>query len=93
MMARKFRDRLAEELKNKSFALEFKKEYDLAKLGITLAELRVAKKLTQEQLARKIHTSQQAISRIEKAEDSGCNITTLIKIADATGTRLQLSFK
>ena len=89
---RKFKDRLKEELKNKSFAAEFKKEYDLAKLAIALTELRAAKGLSQKQLAKKIHTSQQAISRLENAENTGCNISTLIKIAEATGTHLKLSF-
>ncbi len=92
MKIRYFQDRLKEELRNKSFAVEFKKECDLAKLGIALAELRAAKGLSQQQLAKKIHTSQQAISRLENAENAGCNISTLIRIAEATGTHLKLSF-
>jgi len=89
---RKFRDRLKEELKNKEFAVEFKKEYDLAKLGMTLVELRTAKGLTQRQLAKLIHTSQQAISKLESAEGSGCTLNILTRIAAATNTHLKLSF-
>ncbi|MBA3052819.1 MAG: helix-turn-helix transcriptional regulator [Candidatus Omnitrophota bacterium] len=89
---RKFRDRLKEELKSGEFSVEFKKEYDLVKLGVTLVELRKAQGLTQRQLAKLIHTSQQAISKLENAEGSGCNISTLTKIAAATNTHLKLSF-
>lgn len=88
----KFRDHLEEELKDKKFAVEFEKEYDLAKLGFALSELRKAKGLTQKQLAKLIHTSQQAISRLENAEETGCTLNTLLKIATATHTHLQLSF-
>ena len=89
---RKFRDRLREELKSKEFAAEFRKEYDLAKLGLALAELRASKGLSQQQLAKRVHTSQQAISKLERAEGSGCTLTTLIRIAKATNTHLKLSF-
>jgi len=87
-----FREHLKEELKNKKFAIEFEKEYDLAKLGFALSELRKAKGLTQKQLAKLVHTSQQAISRLENAEEVGCTLNTLLKIAAATHTHLQLSF-
>jgi DNA-binding XRE family transcriptional regulator len=89
---RTFRDRLNEELKNKKFAIEFEKEYDLAKLGFALTQLRQSKGLTQKQLAKLVHTSQQAISRLENAEETNCTINTLLKIAAATHTHLQLSF-
>jgi len=89
---RKFRDRLKEELAVKEFAVEFKKEYDLAKLGMALAKLRKSKGLTQRKLAKLIHTSQQAISHLENADSAGCTLATLTKIARATDTRLKVSF-
>ena len=89
---RKFSDRLKEELKDKEFAMEFKKEYDLAKLGEVIAKLRKTKGLTQKQLARLVRTSQQAISRLEQADHASCTLNTLTKIANATDTHLRLSF-
>ncbi|MCD6413502.1 MAG: helix-turn-helix transcriptional regulator [Elusimicrobia bacterium] len=89
---RKFSDRLKEELAVKEFAVEFKKECDLAKLGMTLAKLRKSRGLTQKKLAKLIHTSQQAISRLENADSAGCTLATLTKIARATDSRLKVSF-
>ena len=87
-----FTDYLNEQLKDKDFAIAFKKEYALATLGFALIELRKSKGLTQKQLAKLVHTSPQMISRLENAEETGCTLNTLLKIAAATHTHLKVSF-
>lgn len=56
------------------------------------AELREKKGLSQQQLAKLMGTSQQAISRIESGEYEGFTLKTLEKIAEATGMRVKIEF-
>jgi transcriptional regulator with XRE-family HTH domain len=57
-----------------------------------IAELRDQKGLSQQELAKLMGTSQQAISRIESGEYEGFTLKTLEKIAEATGMRLRIEF-
>ena len=57
-----------------------------------IAELRKQKGLSQQQLAKLMGTSQQAISRIESGEYDGFTLKTLEKIAEATGMRVKVEF-
>ena len=63
-------------------------EYDLA---CKLIEARLKKKMSQRELAAKIHTSQAAISRIE-AMNGNPSVALLKRIAGALGTKLTISF-
>lgn len=75
---------------------EYRKEYDALEeeFGViqALIEARVSAGLTQEQLAQRMDTSQSNIARLEsgKALPSG---RTLRRYAEATGTRLRVSFE
>ena len=75
---------------------KFKALYDevAAKLdlGEKIAELRHKKKMTQLQLARKVHTSRTAIARYESGKYNRYNIITLTRIAKALGKKLKISF-
>lgn len=63
-------------------------EFDLARAMI---EARTRAGLTQEQLARRMETTQSVIARLESGRS--CPSTkTLEKLALATGTRLRISF-
>jgi len=53
---------------------------------------REKKGLSQQQLAKLMGTSQQAISRIESGEYEGFTLKTLEKIAEATGMRVKIEF-
>ena len=90
--ARNFRTWLNEKLKDK----EFKEGYEEERLALQLAEkisqLRKSKHLTQTELAQRMGTSQQAVSRIESAAYDGFSFKTLEKIAMATHTRLDINF-
>jgi len=73
---------------------EFRKSYDREVLNLKIAyrvsQLRKLRRLTQGQLAKKIGTTQQTISRIEDSENTQINIRTLIKIARALRARLNI---
>lgn len=75
---------------------KFKAVYDevSAKMGIgeQIAELRHRAKMSQLELARKVHTSRTAITRYESGEYDGYNVSTLAKIAKALHKRLKISF-
>jgi DNA-binding XRE family transcriptional regulator len=62
------------------------------KLAMKIAKLREKKGLSQQQMAKLIGTSQQAVSRIESGEYEGFTLKTLEKIAEATGTKVKIEF-
>jgi ribosome-binding protein aMBF1 (putative translation factor) len=70
------------------------KEYEALENEFTLAaeviRARRLANLTQEQLAKKMNTTQQAIARLEGG--SLPSIRTLERLAEATGTQLRVSF-
>lgn len=84
-----FRDVLKENLKDPEFKKAFE-EADLpARLAIQIAKARERAHLTQAQLARRIGTKQQAISRVESG-DNNITIEFLQRIANATGTNAEV---
>ena len=71
----------------------FAKDYDLGysefKIGVLLKRAREEAGLTQDEIAKKLHTKKSAISRIENhAED--IKLSTLEKFAQAIGKTLQI---
>jgi len=64
-------------------------EFDLAR---SLIEARTRAGLTQEQLARKMNTKQSVIARLESGRTRP-STKTLEKLAQATKTRLKISFE
>ncbi len=89
---RTFKNRLHEDMKDPEFAIHYKEERQALMLAIKIAELREKKGLSQQQLAKLMGTSQQAISRIESGEYEGFTLKTLEKIAAATGMRIKIEF-
>jgi len=89
---RTFRSRLCEDLKDPEFKAYYEEERQALKLAMKIAELREKKGLSQQQLAKLMGTSQQAISRIESGGYEGFTLKTLEKIAEATGTRVRIEF-
>jgi transcriptional regulator with XRE-family HTH domain len=61
-------------------------------IGEQIAELRHNAKMSQLDLARKVHTSRSAIARYESGEYDGYNVGTLTRIARALHKRLKISF-
>lgn len=75
---------------------EFKKLYEESQpeFEITKAIIRarIKKKMTQKQLAQKMHTTQSVISRVERANTSP-SLSFLKRLAAALDTTLQVQFK
>ncbi len=89
---RTFRSRLREDLKDPEFRAHYREERQALKLDIKITKLREKKGLSQQQLAKLMGTSQQAISRIESGGYKGFTLKTLEKLAEATGTQLKIEF-
>ena len=86
----KFNDYIEERLaKNTKLKKTFWDGYEKFKIGVILKEARIESGLSQEELAKKIHTTKSVISRIENhAED--IKLSTLEKCANALGKQLEL---
>ena len=89
---RTFQSRLREDMKDPEFKAHYEEEKQALMLAIKIAELREKKGLSQQQLAKLMGTSQQAISRIESGEYEGFTLKTLEKIAGATGMKVKIEF-
>jgi DNA-binding XRE family transcriptional regulator len=89
---RTFQSRLQEDIKDSEFKQYYQEERQALKLATSIAELRNQKGLSQQELAKLMGTSQQAISRIESGEYEGFTLKTLEKIAEATGMRVKIEF-
>lgn len=63
--------------------------YEEFKVGILLRQTREKAGLTQEELAKRLHTQKTAISRIENHADD-IKLSTLEKVAAALGKRLRI---
>lgn len=68
---------------------ELESEYALIS---SVIEKRLAKKLSQQDLARKVGTKQSAISRLESG-NANPSMKFLQKVAEALGARLSISFQ
>ena len=74
----------------------FKAAYDDAtdshNIARQLAKLREQSGLSQRELAQKLHTSQAAISRLERSDYEGHSISTLKKYLQALGASMTIRF-
>lgn len=72
---------------------EFAEDYEVGyadfKIGVILRQARESAGLTQEEVARRLHTKKSAISRIENHSDD-VRLSTLRRYADAVGASLQV---
>lgn len=85
-----FQDHLKELLKNPEFKKEWEDSEVEFQLGCKLIEARLKRNLSQRELAKKVGTSQAAISRIESME-ANPSLSLLKRIAAALNTKLQIS--
>jgi DNA-binding XRE family transcriptional regulator len=69
---------------------EFEAEYEAFKLGVLLQEARKKQCLTQEQLAKRVGTTKNYISRIEN-DASDIRLATLMRIINGLGGQLTLT--
>ena len=74
---------------DKAFAEGYDEGFDEFKIGIMLKEAREKSGLTQEELARRVKTTNSARSRIENHSDD-IKLSTLIKVAKSLGRQLSV---
>ena len=89
---RKLKDRIQKEIKDPEFKKAFEEEEIFASVAIALAKLREKEGLTQKELARRMHTSQQMVARLENLDNRSCSLRTLIKAAHVLNKRLVVKF-
>ena len=89
---RRFRDYLREQLKDQQVRKAYEEEGVFVELAIQVARLREQKGLTQRELAKRLHTSQQTISRLESPHNGSLSLRTLIKLAHTLGKELKVQF-
>ena len=78
---------LEEQLKDEGFAERFKKAWDVA---LELAALRKESCLSQKELAKRVGTTQQQISRLESTSYEGHSLSMLRRVAEALGATIHI---
>ena len=91
-MANKFKTYADKLLSNEKFRKDFEREYKNLVISEKIAELRHKANLTQEELAKRVHTTKSAISRYESNNYEGYSISLLQRIAVACGADLRIGF-
>jgi len=84
---------LSEQLKNPDFAERFKKAGEAWDVAIKLSSLRKACGLSQKELAKRVGTSQQQISRLESPSYEGHSLSMLRRVADVLGATVHVEIK
>ena len=80
---------ISKSMKNDTFKHFFEEEKELLEVSLRLHEARKKSGLSQKELARAAHLTQQQVSRVENG--ANCNIMTYLKAGKAIGLRLKLS--
>jgi len=86
-----FRKQLKEELKDEIFSQSFNEERELLALSMKILEERNKRGISQKDLAKKAHVTQQQLSKVENGIN--CNITTFLKICGALGLKIKFENK
>ena len=81
---------LGEQLKDPEFAERFRRAGEAWDVALQLAALREQAGLSQKELARLLHTSQQQISRLESPAYEGHSLSMLRRVARALNARVKV---
>jgi DNA-binding XRE family transcriptional regulator len=84
---------LEEQLKDKEFAKRFKKVGEAWDVAIQLAQIRRRTGLSQKELAKRVGTSQQQISRLESPSYEGHTLSMLRRIAEVLGAKVRVEIQ
>ncbi len=76
---------LEDQLKDPNFATRFKEAGEAWDVAMQLAELRKKSGLSQKELANRVGTSQQQISRLESPSYEGHSLNMIRRVAEALG--------
>ena len=88
-----FDEYLDEQLRDPDFAARFKKAGEAWDVALQLAALRKKAGMSQKELAQKVGTSQQQISRLESPSYEGHSLSMLRRVADTLGPTLHIEIK
>jgi DNA-binding XRE family transcriptional regulator len=81
---------LEEQLKDQGFAERFKKAGEAWDVALELAALRKESGLSQKELAKRVGTTQQQISRLESPSYEGHSLSMLRRVAEALGATIRV---
>ena len=84
---------LEEQLRDPDFAERFKRAGEAWDVALQIAALREKAGLSQKDLARKLKTSQQNISRLESPSYEGHSLTMLRRVAEVLGATVRVVFE
>ena len=84
---------LEEQLKDPGFAERFKKAGEAWDVAVKLSSLRKASGLSQKELAKRIGTSQQQISRLESPSYEGHSLSMLRRVADVLDASVHIEIQ
>ena len=82
---------LEEQLRDPDFAERFKRAGEAWDVALQIAALREKAGLSQKDLARKLHTSQQQISRLESPAYEGHSLSMLRRVAEVLGVTVRVT--
>ena len=84
---------LEEQLRDPLFAERFKRAGEAWDVALQISALREKAGLSQKDLARKLKTSQQQISRLESPGYEGHSLSTLRRVAEVLHARVRVVFE
>lgn len=84
---------LEEQLRDPDFAERFRRAGEAWDVALQLAALREQAGVSQKELARRLHTSQQQISRLESPAYEGHSLRLLRRVARALNARVKVVFE
>jgi transcriptional regulator with XRE-family HTH domain len=82
---------LEEQLRDPDFAERFKRAGEAWEVALQIAALRAKAGLSQKELARKLKTSQQQISRLESPAYEGHSLSMLRRVAKVLGASVRVT--
>ncbi len=86
-----FKKQLKEELKSAKFSKLYNEERELLVISMKILEMRNKLGISQNELAKKAHITQQQLSKVENGIN--CNITTFLKVCGALGLKVNFEHK
>src|SRR3990170_8071732 len=84
---------LEEQLRDPDFAERFKRAGEAWDVALQISALREKAGLSQKDLARKLKTSQQQISRLESPDYEGHSLANLRRVAEVLHARVRVVFE
>ena len=84
---------LETQLKDQDFAERFKKAGNAWEIALQIAALRKEAGISQKELARRLGTSQQQVSRLESPSYEGHSLSMLRRVAEVLGATVQVKIQ